>query len=201
MNNIADTTRHVDQTFWYITGFSLVFLFFITTVMIVFVIKYRRNIHPEPSDIRDNWKLELAWTVIPTVIALTMFYSGWSSYIGLRNVPPGAIEIDVEAQMFSWLFFYPDGKESKDLLVVPVGTPVKLNITSTDVIHSLFIPAFRVKIDAVKGMDTYVWFFPEKEGAFDLFCTEYCGESHSKMTGTVKVMAPEDYKKWLEEDD
>jgi len=131
-------------------GFSLVFLFFITTMMIVFVVKYRRSAHPEPADIRDNWKLEIAWTLIPTLIALTMFYSGWSSYIGLRNVPPGAIEIDVEAQMFTWLFFYPEGKESKDILVVPVGKPVKLNITSTDVIHSLFIPSFRVKVDAVR---------------------------------------------------
>lgn len=201
MNSIESTVRHVDQTFWYILGFAFFFLILIATMMIVFVIKYRRSVHPVPSDIRDNWKLETAWTLIPTFIALSMFYFGWDSYLGLRNVPPGAIEIDVEGQMFSWLFFYPDGKESENLLEVPVRTPVKLNISSADVIHSLYIPAFRIKVDAVKGMKTYEWFFPDKEGTYDLFCAEYCGTNHSKMSGKVKVVPLDEYHRWLKEDD
>lgn len=201
MESIPDTVKHVDQAFWYIMSFSFFFLILITTVMLVFVVKYRRKVHPVSVDIRDNWKLELAWTIIPTLIALSMFYFGWSSYISLRNVPPGALEIDVEAQMFSWLFLYPDDKESKNVLVVPVGKPVKLNITSLDVIHGLFIPAFRVKVDAVKGMKTYVWFYPDKEGEYTIFCAEYCGTEHSDMRGTVKVVSTAAYAEWLKSDD
>jgi cytochrome c oxidase subunit 2 len=199
MNIIPNAVKQVDLAFWYIMGFSFIFLTAITVVMIVFVVKYRRSVHPVPGEVKDNWKLELAWTLIPTFIALSMFYLGWSSYISLRDVPPGALQINVEAQMFSWLFIYPNDKESKNILEVPVGKPVKLTITSVDVNHSLFIPAFRVKVDAVKGMKTYEWFFPNKEGEYDIFCTEYCGTDHSDMKGKVVVVSEEEYSRWLKE--
>jgi len=201
MNDFINPLEHVDRAFIYIIGFSLVLLLFITVLMVVFVFKYRRSKHPEPSDIRGNWVLETAWTLIPTAIALSMFYIGWSSYIGLRNVPPGAIEIDVYAQQFSWIIVYPNGKETENEIVVPRGKPVKLNVTSEDVLHSLFIPAFKVKIDAVKGMKTYVWFYPEKEGKYMFQCTEYCGVGHSAMTGTLTVIPKAEYEKWLEEEE
>jgi cytochrome c oxidase subunit II len=201
MNDFINPLEHVDRAFIYIIGFSLVLLLFITVLMVVFVFKYRRSKHPEPSDIRGNWVLETAWTLIPTAIALSMFYIGWSSYIGLRNVPPGAVEIDVYAQQFSWIIVYPNGKETENEIVVPRGKPVKLNVTSEDVLHSLFIPAFKVKIDAVKGMKTYVWFYPEKEGKYMFQCTEYCGVGHSAMTGTLTVIPRAEYEKWLEEEE
>ncbi|MFH2091471.1 MAG: cytochrome c oxidase subunit II [Pseudomonadota bacterium] len=201
MNNIVNPVTLVDQSFYYIIGFSFVFLFAITIVMIWFVVRYRRSNHPIPSDIRGNWILETVWVVVPTFIALTMFVSGWHSYTGLRNVPDGALEIEVTAQSFSWLFYYPNDKEAENEMVVPVNTPVKLNITSVDAIHSMFIPAFRVKVDAVNGINTYAWFLPEKKGEYFFQCTEFCGSGHADMTGVLKVVSQEEYEKWLKEED
>ncbi len=201
MNDIVNPVTLVDQSFYLIIGFSFVFLFAITLVMIWFVIRYRRSKNPHPADIRGNMLLETVWIVLPTFIALSMFISGWRSYIGLRNVPEGALEIEVTGQSFSWLFYYPNDKETENEIVVPVGTPIKLNITSADVIHSLFIPAFRVKVDAVNGIQTYAWFFPEKEGEYFFQCTEFCGTGHADMTGVVRVVPKEEYEEWLSEED
>lgn len=201
MNTIINPVRQVDQAFYVILGISVVLLFAITAVMIYFVIKYRRSKNPEPADIREHLGLEIIWTVIPTLIVIGMFIFGWSSYTGLRDVPDGAIEIDVEGQMFSWLFIYPDDVESEDELVVPLGKPIKLNITSLDVLHSFYIPAFRAKVDAVKGMNTYVWFYADKIGIYDILCTEYCGLEHAEMLATLRIVSQEDYLEWLEENE
>jgi cytochrome c oxidase subunit II len=203
MNNVVNPMPGVDQAFIYILGFSIVLLLGITVTMIVFVIKYSRKRNPKPTDIRGNWKLEVIWTVVPSIIALSMFYYGWSSYTGLRNVPEGAIEIEVTAQMFSWLFLYPNDKETENELVVPLGKPVKLNISSLDVLHSLFIPAYRIKVDAVPGMNTYAWFLPDKLGVYYLQCAEFCGVGHADMTATLRVVPVNEYEEWLEveEDD
>lgn len=191
----------VDQAFWYILGISIVLLFGITAVMVFFVIRYRRSIHPEPADIRDNMLLELFWTLIPTLIALSMFYMGWKSYIGLRSVPENAMQVEVTAQMFSWLFSYDNGKETENELVVPLGKAVKLNLTSVDVIHSFYIPAFRIKVDAVQGMKTYAWFQADSLGEYDIQCTEYCGTDHSAMTAKLRIVPEQDYLQWLEKED
>jgi cytochrome c oxidase subunit II len=191
----------VNQAFYYILGFSLVLLLGITITMILFVVKYRRSKHPEPSDIRGNWKLEVLWTVIPSIIALSMFYFGWSSYTGLRNVPDDAIEIEVIAQQFSWLFVYPNDKETENDLVVPLARPIRLNVTSSDVLHSLYIPAFRIKIDSVKGRYNYAWFLPDKLGSFFVQCTEFCGVGHSEMNATLRIVPMAEYEHWLEQDE
>ncbi|MBC8440330.1 MAG: cytochrome c oxidase subunit II [Deltaproteobacteria bacterium] len=201
MNDIVNPVTLVDRSFYFIIGFSFVFLFAITLVMIWFVIRYRRSKNKTPSDIRGNWILETVWVIVPTIIALLMFVSGWKSYTGLRDVPEGALEIEVTGQSFSWLFYYPDGKETENEIVVPVNKPVKLNITSEDVIHSLFIPAFRVKVDAVKGIYTYAWFLPDKKGEYFFQCTEFCGSDHSSMTGIVRVVSPEEYEEWINKKD
>jgi len=197
MNGIADTVRQVDAVFMYILGVSLFLLVLVTALMIYFAIRFRRSRNPEPSDIRGNWKLETAWTAIPTVLALSMFYFGWQSYTGLRNVPPGAIEIDVIGQQYSWVFVYPNEKATEGELVVPKGSPIKLNVTSADVNHSLFIPAFRVKVDAVQGLKTYVWFFADEVGEYDVLCAEYCGVSHYDMTGVLRIVEEPEYRAWL----
>ncbi len=118
---VLNPVQQIDQAFFYILGVSVVLLLLITGTMIYFVIRYRRDKHPEAANIRGNWKLEVIWTVIPTIIALSMFYFGWTSYISLRNVPPGALEIEVIGEMYVWIFTYPEGKESESELVVPVG--------------------------------------------------------------------------------
>jgi cytochrome c oxidase subunit II len=201
MNDIINPLKGIDLAFIYIIGFSLVLLIGITITMIVFVFKYRRSKHPEPADIRGSWILETIWTVGPTIIVLFMFYIGWQSYIGLRNVPPGAIQLKVYGQQFSWIIEYPNGKQVENEMVVPVRKPVKLNVTSLDVIHSLFIPSHKVKIDAVKGMNTYLWFFPDKKGEYSFYCAEYCGVGHSQMRGTLKVVSQAEYEKWLKQEE
>lgn len=191
----------VDQALWYILGISAVLLFGITVVMIYFVVRYRRSKHPVPADIRDNVLLEVTWTVIPTLIALSMFYIGWTSYIGLREVPEDAIEIEVIGQQYSWIFVYDNDKETENELVVPQGKAIKFNITSIDVLHSFYIPAFRIKVDAVTGMQTYAWFYADEVGEFDVLCTEYCGTDHSAMVALLKIVPEEEYLEWLETED
>ena len=197
MNALVNPVTGVNRAFLYIAGFSLVLLTGITVTMIVFVIRYRRSRHPVPLDIRGHTGLEIAWMVIPSIIALSMFYLGWQAYVGLRTVPPGALQIGVTGEMYAWTFTYPNGKEAATEMVVPLGKPVKLNITSRDVIHSLFIPAFRIKMDAVRGLKTYTWFLPERLGTYTIMCAEYCGVGHSAMYADLKVVSPADYERWL----
>ncbi len=187
----------VDQAFWYILGISVVLLFGITAVMVYFVVKYRRSKNPVAADIRDNYPLEIVWTIVPTLIALSMFYVGWSSYLGLRTVPDGAMEVEVLAQQYSWIFVYDNDKEIENELVVPLGRAVKLNITSLDVLHSFFVPAFRIKVDAVKGMSTYTWFYADELGEYDIECTEYCGVDHSVMVAKLRIVPEEEFQTWL----
>ncbi len=189
----------VDIAFWYILGLSIVVLIGVTALMIIFSIKYRRSKNPIPADIRDNWMLETVWTVIPTILFLSMFVIGWTSYLGLRAMPEDGVEIAVYAQQYSWIFVYPNDKETMDKLVVPVGTPIKLAINSEDVNHSFSLPAYRIKVDAVPGMETYAWFLPDEEGEYDILCTEYCGVDHSSMVAKLNVVSEEDFNKWLEE--
>lgn len=192
--------KGVDIAFWYILGVSILILIGITAAMIIFAVKYRRSKNPVPtSNVRDHWLLETVWTVIPTLIALSMFVVGWTSYLGLRNVPANAIEIDIYGQQFAWIFVYPNDKEAEGELVVPVNMPIKLNITSEDVNHSFSLPAYRIKVDAVPGMDTYAWFIPDSIGEFDILCTEYCGVDHSGMVAKLRVVGDDEYKQWLEE--
>ncbi|WPD23805.1 MAG: cytochrome c oxidase subunit II [Candidatus Electrothrix scaldis] len=190
----------VDRVFWYILGISFVLLIGITAAMIVFAVKYRRSKHPVPATFRDNWKLEIIWTIVPTIIALSMFAVGWKAYVGLRTVPEDALTVDVYAQQFSWIFVYPNDKETEDELVVPLGKSVKLNLTSEDVLHGFSLPAYRIKVDAVPGMQTYAWFEADKVGTYDIHCTEYCGVNHSKMAGTLRIVSEEEYQTWLEEE-
>ena len=193
-----DPVRGIDLAFWYILGISVLLLVGITAVMIYFAIRYRRSKNPTPADIRDNLNLEVVWTVIPTIIALTMFWVGWKSYIGLREVPEDTVEIEAAGQMYSWIFVYPNDKETENELVVPLGKPIKINLTSWDVIHSFFVPAYRIKMDAVPGMTTYAWFNADREGEYDILCAEYCGTEHSYMVAKLKIVPEAEYNAWLE---
>lgn len=188
----------VDRVFFFIAGISLFILVLVTITMIYFVIRYSRKRNPNPEDIEGNFLLEAAWTIIPTILVLGMFYYGYAGFTYMRNVPEGAMTVKVTARQWSWSFQYENGKTSSELNV-PLGKPIELVMTSEDVLHSLFIPAFRVKEDTVPGQETKLWFIADREGTYDLFCAEYCGVAHAAMITKVIVMPQGKYGKWLEE--
>jgi cytochrome c oxidase subunit 2 len=165
--------------------------------MVYFVIRYRREKHPKPADIEGSTWLEITWTVIPTLIVLTMFYYGLTGFQFLKKVPEGAMVVKVIARQWSWLFQYENGAKDPELRV-PVGKPVKLLLTSQDVIHGFYAPAFRIKQDAVPGMETTLWFQPTQTGTFDVMCSQYCGLEHSHMLTKIIVLPQEEFIKWYQ---
>ncbi len=186
----------VDKAFMIILGISLFFLITITSTMIYFLFKYNRKKNIDAVQIKDSSLLEFTWTAIPMVLVLFMFYVGWEGFIPMRRAPKDAMQINAVARMWKWTFEY-EGNKQCDSLVLPINKAVKLNLISKDVIHGLFIPAFRVKEDVVPGKNNYTWFIPGQLGAFDLFCSAYCGVSHSYMNTIVRILPEEDFKSWL----
>ena len=168
----TSSTITFDNVFLLLLVISVVLLISITFTMIYFVVKYNRKKNPTPENIESHLLLEITWIVIPTLLVLGMFYYGWSGFKFMRTAPEGAMTVKATGRMWSWQFEYDNGIKSGELKV-PIGKPVKLLITSQDVLHSLFIPAYRIKEDAVPGMETHLWFLPDKEGEYDLFCSEY----------------------------
>ncbi len=184
-----------DDTFFFILGISVALLALNTGVMIYFVFRYNKKRHPQAEEVKENVPLEVIWTVIPTILVLAIFFVGWKGFQYMRTAPPDAMVVKVVARQWSWTFDYANGKES-NVLKVPVRNPIKLLITSADVLHSLYIPAYRIKEDAVPGRETHLWFLPDELGSYDLFCTEYCGVGHSNMITTVEVMTEQDFDAW-----
>ncbi len=178
VNLEADST---DKMFLGVLALSLVFFIGITIAVVYFVIKYRHRpghkAQPSPS---HHDALEITWTVIPTIITVFLFYYGWRTYIKVVTPPTQAIEIQVTASKWNWRFVHQNGAEDQDLHV-PVNQPVRLVMTSTDVLHSFYAPVMRVKQDIVPRRYTYAWFFPTKPGTYRLTCAEYCGTNHSQM--------------------
>lgn len=190
-------TNPADDTFFFILGISLTLLVLNTGVMIYFLIRYSRKRNPDPEDVKESLLLEIVWTVVPTILVLAIFFVGWKGFQYMRTVPPDAMTVKVTARQWSWTFDYANGKESS-VLRVPVRKPVKLLITSADVLHSLYIPAYRIKEDCVPGMETYLWFLPDELGSYDLFCSEYCGVGHSAMITKVEVVSEKDFDAWYQ---
>jgi len=186
----------VDKAFMLIMGISIFFLIGITTVMIIFLFKYSRKKNKKPSTNDGSVKLEIIWTAIPLVLVMLMFYYGWVGYAPMRKVPDDAMLVKVTGKMWQWIFEYENGKTSLDL-VIPINKPVRLDLYSPDVNHSLFIPAFRVKEDVVPGYDNYLWFTPYYIGDYEILCAEYCGLMHSYMTAKAKVVSQEEFDAWL----
>ncbi len=165
---------------------------------VYFAIAYRRRPgHQAEKTATHSNLLEVTWTIIPTLIVAYVFYAGFSAYMQMQVAPQNSYEILVKAQKWNWFFTYPNGHIDSDLHV-PVDEPVKLIMSSEDVIHSLFIPAFRVKMDCVPGRYTYAWFRGTKEGTYNLLCTEYCGDSHFDMLANVVVHKSGEFEAWLE---
>jgi cytochrome c oxidase subunit 2 len=184
-----------NTAFYFIAGISLFLLIGLTFIMLYFVFRYNKKKNKTAIQNEGNIKLEIIWTVVPILLALMMFYYGWEGWKPMNKPPKDAMTITTTARMWSFSFLYQNGKESTEL-VVPVNTPVKINLISVDVIHSLFIPAYRIKSDIVPGRQKVMWFIPEREGDFDLYCAEYCGLRHSYMKSMVKVLSKEKFTAW-----
>ncbi|MGE5238607.1 MAG: cytochrome c oxidase subunit II [Chloroflexota bacterium] len=191
----SNTTGKVETAFLVVVGISVALLVIVTVVMIFFLIRYNRTRHPRSEEVKERLSLEVVWTVVPLALVLVMFYFGWVDFEYVRNPPENAMSVNVTARQWSWFFEYENGRKS-DLLRVPIGKPVKLILTSEDVIHSLYIPAFRIKEDCVPGMKTHLWFNARELGSYDIFCTEYCGLGHSHMRSKVIVVSDHDFDKW-----
>jgi cytochrome c oxidase subunit 2 len=192
----------VDWIHHVITDISVFFTVAIVGSMIYFAIRYRRRNgvdHATPM-IEGNVFLEVVWTVVPSLICVFVFAYGFIGYRELRQVPENALTINVWGQKWHWEFGYENGKRTIGELVVPVDEPVKMVMTSRDVLHSFFVPSMRVKSDVVPGLYTYVSFTPIRTGTFNIFCTEYCGRLHSRMLATLRVVSRAEYEKWLADD-
>lgn len=195
----SDSARKVTESFYYILGIEVVLLALVTAAMIFFVVRYRKQRHPHAENVEGGTAIEITWTVIPTLLVIVMFVIGWQSFTGIRKVPEGAMVVRVKAQQWSWQFTYDNGRQT-DLLRVPLGKPVKLVMHSQDVLHCLYVPAFRIKEDCVPGMETYLWFTADRPGSYDIFCTEYCGLGHSGMISKVMVMQAGEFEAWYREE-
>lgn len=192
----SEYARNVDLVMLYIVGIAFVLLMGVTFAMIYFVIKFNKKRNPVATNIHGSTALEIIWTAIPVVLVLTMFYFSYVVYDKSREVPKDAYEIGVEAKMWAWKFSYPNGKTS-DTLFVPLNKNIKFNITSIDVNHSFYIPAFRIKEDAIKGRNNYFVLKPDKIGSYDIACAEYCGLNHSLMYTKMIVVPEPDFSAWL----
>ena len=188
----------VDALYFYLSGVTLFFSLLIGTVLIFFVIRYRRRTPYEiPRPIAGSHKLETIWTVIPFVIAMTMFAWGARVYFDQYKPPDNAIEVYVVGKQWMWKLQHATGQREINELHIPVNRKIKLIMTTEDVIHDFFVPAFRTKADVVPGRYQTLWFEATKPGRYHLFCAEYCGMNHSGMTGSVIVMEPREFDDWL----
>ncbi len=188
----------VDQVYYLLTGITLFFTVLIFSIIFYFMVKYRRRSPDEkPPEVHSSLVLELAWTIIPSLICVVVFV--WASSLYIRNSRPPATstEIFVIGKQWMWHLQHPEGPREINELHVPVGVPVKLTMTSQDVIHGFYIPSFRIKKDVLPGRYTSIWFEATEEGTYHLFCTEFCGTNHTEMIGWVYVMSPTDYAAWL----
>jgi len=187
-----------DAVFFLEFGISLVILGVVAFLVIGFSIRYRRGSKarrgPLPSLIRSE--IEIGWTLGTIFLALFLFWWASATYFSALATPPKAIEIHVLAKQWMWKVEHPDGAREINALHVPVNEPVRLIMTSQDVIHSFFVPAFRMKKDVLPGRATETWFQATRTGTYHLECAEYCGTDHSRMTGSIIVMSPDDYARW-----
>lgn len=193
----SNLASKVDGVLLFITVMSLVFFILITVVLVYFAIKYRRRREDEETPyITGSEPLEIIWTVVPSILLIVIFVYGYVVYRDMRTPPKDAIDIGVQAKQWLWTFDYYNGKKTINELYVQQNRPVRLVMQSDDVLHDLFIPAFRTKQDVIPGRYVQQWFTPTKIGTFDIFCAEYCGTGHSAMLAKIVVLSPEAYEIW-----
>jgi cytochrome c oxidase subunit 2 len=190
--------QHVDWLYAYLNAVTVFFTILIAALVIAFVVKYRRKGQDDrvPHEHEGKW-LEIVGSVIPFALAMVMFFWGAKLHFNNRIAPDNAMEILVTGKQWMWKIQHPNGKREINELHVPAGQPIKLTMTSEDVIHSFYVPNLRIKQDVLFGRYTRIWFEADKVGNSHLFCAEFCGTEHSVMVGTVYVMPPAEYQAWL----
>jgi cytochrome c oxidase subunit 2 len=188
----------VDALYFFLIGLTAFFSLLIAGLIVTYAIRYRRRT-PDGigARIHGGLVLEITWTVIPLLITMVIFVWGASVFFAMSRPPDETLNVYVVGKQWMWKFQHLDGQREINELHVPVGRAVKLIMTSEDVIHDVFVPAFRVKADVIPGRYTNIWFEPTKPGTYHLFCAEYCGTRHSGMIGRVVVMEPNEYQTWL----
>jgi cytochrome c oxidase subunit 2 len=188
----------MDMLYLFIVSVCAFFAVLVVVLVAVFTIKFRRR-HPDEvgADIHGSLALELTWTFIPLAISMVMFVWGAQIFFTLSRPPRNAMDLYVVGKQWMWKVQHPEGVREINEMHVPVGRPVRITLGSEDVLHDYSIPSFRVKMDAVPGKWTTLWFEATQTGTFPIFCAEYCGTKHSGMLGQVIVMTPQDYEAWL----
>ncbi len=195
---VTEVAKNVDTLYGFLLIASLISCILVIGGLIYFAMKYRRQgDNDKVPYISHNTALEFLWSFIPFVIFMVAFVWGWVVYYQLRTFPVDSMEVMVNAQKWNWVFTYKNGRKSPALLTVPVNQNVKLIMTSKDVLHSFFIPAFRNKQDVVPGRYTAVWFNAEKLGSYQVFCAEYCGDNHAGMLAKIDVVTRAEFDQWL----
>jgi len=188
----------VDALYFYLVAVSAFFSLLIALLVIVFAIRYRRRSESElPAGIEGSLVLELAWTLIPLLISMTFFGWGAKLYFTMNRPPNDAMQIYIVGKQWMWKIQHLDGQREINELHVPVNRSIRATMTSEDVIHSFFVPEFRIKRDVVPGRYQTMWFHPSKPGEYHIFCSQYCGTKHSAMIGKVFVMEPAAFQAWL----
>ncbi|AMV34004.1 Cytochrome c oxidase subunit 2 precursor [Pirellula sp. SH-Sr6A] len=192
--------KQVDFLYMAILWISILFFVPIVIAMLYFMVKFRQRPGYKGSpEALHNTPLEITWTVVPTFIVVWIFWEGMIGFLDMTRMPDDTVDVAVTAVKWNWSFKYKQNGAESTVLYLPVGKDIKLTMQSKDVLHSFFVPAFRAKRDVVPGRYQYMWFHPTKEGIYDLFCTEYCGDNHSTMITKVEVMSDEKYAAKLAE--
>ena len=190
--------KHVDALYFYLVGVSGFFSILIAGLVVYFAVKYRRRSEDErPRPVLGSLGLELLWVIIPFVIVMSFFAWGASIFYAMSRPPAGSLDVYVVGKQWMWKFQHPTGQREINELHIPIGRAVRLTLASEDVIHSFYVPAFRVKSDVVPGRYRIAWFEATRPGSYHLFCAEYCGTRHAGMRGRIVVMEPAAYESWL----
>jgi cytochrome c oxidase subunit 2 len=195
----SSVSTEMDLLYAFLVAVSAFFTVLVVVMMGYFMVKYRRR-HPDEvgADIHGSLVLELTWTIIPFVLSMIMFGWGASLFFRLSRPPKDAMEITVVGKQWMWKVQHAEGVREINELHVPLGQDVRITLGSEDVIHDFAIPAFRVRMDAVPGKLTTLWFRATETGEFRIYCDQYCGTRHSAMVGMAYVMAPQDYAAWVD---
>jgi cytochrome c oxidase subunit II len=193
---MSTSAVEVNGALIYILAISLLMFFLIVFFMVYFLVRYRRSRNPVPEELHGNVLLESIWVIIPTLILLTMFYYGLTGFTYLRNSPSNSMIVKVHARQWSWLFEYENGTKSPDL-IVPINKNIKCELSSDDVIHGFYVPAFRIQQDTLPGIKTEAWFNASVPGIYDIFCSQYCGLKHSQMLAKLIVVSREQFDTWI----
>jgi cytochrome c oxidase subunit 2 len=190
---------YVDSLYFFLVAMTIFGTTFVAILLLVFSVRYRREKNPVATQIEGSTLLEATWTIIPLAIFLLTFVWGALLYFRIYDPPANAMNIYIVGKQWMWKAEHPGGQHEINALHVPMGKPIQLTMISQDVFHSFSIPDFRIKREVIPGRYSTVWFEPTQVGTYHLFCTQYCGTQHAGMVGTITVLTPGDYKKWLEQ--